>query len=226
VTVTAKASAAAAAFLLALVVLAAAAASAVTAAATAPLAALWHAVTGNPAKTEQTYTPEQYLRLIAAAENKAPSRAAATAIAFAARQIGLPYIWGGNGQPGYDCSGLTEAAYAVAGIDIPRVATDQFTQGVKVELQKIEPGDLVYYGSPGFAHHVAIYLGRLGGAGVVLDAPRPGEVIRLDPLAADDLFAATRPAPAEDAVRGTPPSALHNAPHSAYPSPSGATGRV
>jgi len=53
---------------------------------------------------------------------------------------------------------------------------------------------LVFYGSPTFAHHVAIYLGALDGAGVVLDAPRPGEVIRLDPLAAGDLLAATAPA--------------------------------
>jgi cell wall-associated NlpC family hydrolase len=69
--------------------------------------------------------------------------------------------------------------------------------GEKVELQSLLPGDLVFYGDAAFAHHVAIYLGTIRGVPVVLDAPRPGEVVRLDPLTAGgDLFAATRPSAA------------------------------
>ncbi|WP_194925822.1 C40 family peptidase [Catenulispora pinisilvae] len=193
------AAAMAAAFLM-LIVLISAAASAVTAAVTSPLAGLWHAVTGDPGKTQTMFGASDYMNLIATAEHDAPSPQAAAAIAFAAAQIGRPYIWGGTGtnnpDAGYDCSGLTQAAYKYARVDIPRVATAQYEAGSKVELQSLEPGDLAFYGDPSFAHHVAIYLGTVHGIPAVLNAPAPGEVVRLDPLTAGgDLFAATRPAP-------------------------------
>jgi len=186
--------AACAAFLLALVVLVAAAASAITAVATRPFAALWHAVVGDSQHLEREFSAQEYVALIASAEEHAPTPAAAVAVAFAARKIGIPYVWGGTGPAGYDCSGLTQAAYAAAGIRIPRTATEQLRGNPVVSLSRLRPGDLVFYGSPAFAHHVAIYLGTLDGTGIVLDAPRPGEVVRLDPLAADDLLAATSPA--------------------------------
>lgn len=182
-----------AAFFLVLVVLVTAAASAVTAVATRPFAALWHAVVGNSQHLEREFSARQYVALIASAEAHAPTRAAAEAVAFAARQVGMPYIWGGTGPSGYDCSGLMQAAYAAAGIGIPRTATQQLKSGPAESFSRLRPGDLVFYGSPAFAHHVAIYLGALNGAGVVLDAPRPGEEIRLDPLVANDLLAATSP---------------------------------
>jgi cell wall-associated NlpC family hydrolase len=40
-------------------------------------------------------------------------------VEFACAQLGKPYVWGGDGDPGFDCSGLTKAAYAAAGITIP-----------------------------------------------------------------------------------------------------------
>jgi cell wall-associated NlpC family hydrolase len=142
--------------------------------------------------------PGQYVGILADAEHSAPNPAAASAIAFAARQVGLPYVWGGNGpakgDPGFDCSGLTQAAYASVGISIPRTATAQLQQEPTVGLSALEPGDLVFYGDPTFAHHVGIFVGTINGSGVILDAPKSGEVVGLDPLAADDLFAAARPA--------------------------------
>ena len=54
--------------------------------------------------------------------SRAPSRAAAQAIAYAQRQIGLPYLWGGTGPDAFDCSGLVMQAYAAAGISIPRTS--------------------------------------------------------------------------------------------------------
>lgn len=204
------ATATAAAFVF-LVVLIAASASAVTAAITSPLAGLWRAVTADPAGTETLWPARDYVNVITKAEHDAPTAQAADAIAFAAAQIGHPYIWGGTGtnnpSAGYDCSGLTQAAYHYAKVDIPRVATAQYSEGVKVDLRGLLPGDLAFYGNTGFAHHVAIYLGQLNGAGVVLDAPAPGKVVRLDPLlAGGDLFAATRPADSFTAPPRVPPT--------------------
>jgi len=181
-----------------LVVLITAAASAVTAAVSSPLSTVWHAVTDDPVRTQAVFNAGSYVSLIVAAERGAPTPQASAAISFAAAQIGRPYVWGGTGtnnnQAGYDCSGLTQAAYKYAGVDIPRVATAQYEAGSKVELKSLLPGDLAFYGTSAFAHHVAIYLGVVGGIPTVLDAPRPGAVVRLDPLnAGGDLFAATRP---------------------------------
>jgi len=173
-------------------VLVSAAAASVASAALNPLTAVWNEAVSAP-PPDRRFSPDQQVGIIAAAEQSAPNPAAASAIAFASRQLGLPYVWGGNGpakgDAGYDCSGLTMAAYASAGIGIPRTATDQYRHGPAVSLSSLKPGDLVFYGNSDFAHHVAIFVG----AGVILDAPKTGAVIRLDPLVADDLFAATRP---------------------------------
>ncbi|MEY9855113.1 cell wall-associated NlpC family hydrolase [Catenulispora sp. GAS73] len=130
---------------------------------------------------------------IAVAARSAPTAAARLALEYAGAQMGLPYVWGGDGLDrggvGFDCSGLTQSAYQAAGIAIPRTATDQFKTGRPVATADLRGGDLVFYGDPnGFLHHVAIYVG----AGLVIDAPHPGAVVRLDPVAADDYAGARR----------------------------------
>ncbi|WP_194891337.1 C40 family peptidase [Catenulispora pinisilvae] len=174
------------------VVLVSAAATSVASAALNPLTTVWNEAASTPPADRQ-FNPGQQVGILTAAEQSAPTPAAAAAIAFATRQLGLPYIWGGNGpakgDAGYDCSGLTMAAYASVGIDIPRTATDQYRRGPSVPLSSLRPGDLIFYGNSNFAHHVGIFVG----AGAILDAPKTGTVVRLDPLAAGDLFAATRP---------------------------------
>jgi cell wall-associated NlpC family hydrolase len=173
-------------------VLVSAAAASVASAALDPLTNVWNAAASTP-PSDRRISPDQQVGILAAAEQGAPNPAAAAAIAFASRQLGLPYVWGGNGpakgDAGYDCSGLAQAAYASAGISIPRTATEQYRHGPAVPLSSLKPGDLVFYGNSDFAHHVGIFVG----SGVILDAPKTGTVVRLDPLAADDLFAATRP---------------------------------
>jgi cell wall-associated NlpC family hydrolase len=114
------------------------------------------------------------------------------ALTFAAQQLGTPYLWGGTGPGGFDCSGLAQAAYRRAGIALPRVAQDQFDAGPAVAGgATVQPGDLVFFGSgPSGVEHVGIYVG----SGEMIDAPHTGTVIRFDAADQSDLVGATRPA--------------------------------
>lgn len=87
-----------------------------------------------------------------------------TAIDFAYSKLGGPYVWGGTGPVGYDCSGLMQAAYAAAGISLPRTTWDQVNAGTPVaSTDDLQPGDLVFYYDDG---HVGMYIGN----GQVLNA--------------------------------------------------------
>ena len=115
----------------------------------------------------------------------------ATALAFATAQLGVPYVWGGTGPNGYDCSGLVQAAYRSAGVALPRVAQDQFDAGPAVpDGTPVEPGDLVFFGSSAeTVEHVGLYVG----GGEMIDAPYTGTVVRFDRADQSDLVGATRP---------------------------------
>lgn len=106
----------------------------------------------------------------------APGAGGATAaevIKSAQQQIGDPYVWGGVGPDGWDCSGLLQWAYAQAGVKIPRVSQDQQKVGKSVAVDKAQPGDLLFNGSP--AHHVAMAIG----GGKLIEAPRTGLKVRI-----------------------------------------------
>jgi cell wall-associated NlpC family hydrolase len=126
----------------------------------------------------------------------APTGAAAAAVSFARSQLGTPYVWGGDGPSdgGFDCSGLTQAAYRAAGISIPRVAQAQYDAGPRLPKgAQLAPGDLLFFGtSPGTITHVALYTG----ADRAIDAPHPGAVVREGPANthAPSFQGATRPA--------------------------------
>ncbi len=98
------------------------------------------------------------------------------ALAFAKAQIGKPYIFGGTGPSGYDCSGLTGAAWSSVGVSIPRTSQAQFGAGSSVSKGDLQPGDLVFY--YGGISHVAIY----AGGGQIVHASRPGKPIGYAPL--------------------------------------------
>ncbi|WP_329117350.1 C40 family peptidase [Streptomyces sp. NBC_01353] len=84
---------------------------------------------------------------------------AAAIVAFARAQIGDAYISGGTGPNSWDCSGLVQAAYSQAGIDLPRVSSSQSSMGTSVSLSDVQPGDILYWGSRSGSYHVAIYVG-------------------------------------------------------------------
>ncbi|MDH3047422.1 C40 family peptidase [Gordonia alkanivorans] len=85
----------------------------------------------------------------------APNERAAKAVRAALSQRGVPYLWGGTTPAGFDCSGFTRWAYRQAGLDLPRLAQDQDTAGIRVSQAQLQPGDLAVWSG-----HVAMYIGN------------------------------------------------------------------
>ncbi len=140
----------------------------------------------------------------------APGRgsAAATAIAAAYREIGVPYSWGGgnaNGPSrgfaqgantvGFDCSGLTLFAYAQAGIRLDHFTGSQWNAGQRVDRGQLVPGDLMFFATntsvPGSIHHVSIYLGN----DLMIEAPHTGDVVKVASAVRSDFIGGVRPSP-------------------------------
>jgi len=69
------------------------------------------------------------------------------------------YLWGGTVSPNYDCSGLMQGAFQSVGIWLPRDAYQQEDFVQKIEMTELQPGDLVFFGTPQKATHVGLYLG-------------------------------------------------------------------
>nr|WP_184080861.1 C40 family peptidase [Nocardiopsis mwathae] len=121
------------------------------------------------------------------------------AVEWALKQVGKPYVWGGEGPGGFDCSGLTMKAWQAAGVTIPRVTTDQYRIGQRVSLDELQPGDLLFYdttdlGAPGPApSHVTMYIGD----GQMVNAPSSGQTVRTEPIQSSTysprFMAAVRP---------------------------------
>lgn len=109
------------------------------------------------------------------------------AVSYAMDQLGKPYQWGAQGPDAYDCSGLTSRAWSHAGTPIPRTSQEQWQRLHRVALKDLRPGDLVVYFPE--ATHVAMYVGD----GRVVQAPRPGERVRISPLASYPVLGAVRP---------------------------------
>jgi cell wall-associated NlpC family hydrolase len=117
----------------------------------------------------------------------APNARAQIAVNFAKAQIGKPYVYGAAGPRSFDCSGLTMAAWAAAGVSMSHGSSDQAYEFPAVSEKDIQPGDLIiYYGS---MHHVGIYVG----AGQVIHAPYSGTVVQYAPLHSMPVVRIVRP---------------------------------
>lgn len=123
-----------------------------------------------------------------AATAVAPNARAAAAISYARGAIGKPYVWGATGPDGFDCSGLTQAAWRAAGVALPRTTYTQINAGRRVSRSQLAPGDLVFFYSG--ISHVGLYVG----GGQMIHAPRPGAGVRLAPIDQMPFAGATRPA--------------------------------
>ena len=105
------------------------------------------------------------------------------AISYARAQLGEPYVWGGAGPSGWDCSGLTMMAYSSVGVSIGgHGSTSQYnylkSAGKLVNIADLRAGDLLFYSdggsTTGTKYHVALYVGN----GKMIEAPYPGQVVR------------------------------------------------
>jgi cell wall-associated NlpC family hydrolase len=158
----------------------------------------------TPTRTATSHAP--LAGLITTPAGPGNAAAAQKAIAAAKGYLGTRYAWGGGGSAGpghgmdldadvvgFDCSGLTQYAYARAGIAIPRNSRAQYAQLKKVPSNALKPADLVFravdLADPTTIHHMAIYLG----GNQVIQAPQSGDVIKISPMWWTGYAGAVRP---------------------------------
>lgn len=131
-------------------------------------------------------------------------------VQVALAQVGTPYLWGGETPGvGFDCSGLVQHAYATAGLQLPRTAQTQYDAGPHLPpSEPLQPGDLVFFGSSATrVTHVGIALGQ----GRMVDAPRTGALVRVEPIAGFGRY-----------LGATRPTATITSGEAAWPQPAGA----
>jgi cell wall-associated NlpC family hydrolase len=106
---------------------------------------------------------------------------------YARSRLGLPYVWAAAGPDSFDCSGLVLWCYAKIGISLPHSSQEQINCGQRVSQKDLQPGDLVFFGSP--IHHVGMYIG----GGQMIEAPHTGANVRISGAFRSDYAGACRP---------------------------------
>ncbi|HET7489504.1 MAG TPA: NlpC/P60 family protein [Acidimicrobiales bacterium] len=115
-----------------------------------------------------------------------PASGAEAAVAEAKRQLGKPYEYGSPGPDSFDCSGLTSWAWRAGGRYLPHSSAAQYGATVRVPVSQVQPGDLLFFGSP--IHHVGIY----AGGGEMVEASETGTPVRMASIYRSDLVGVGR----------------------------------
>ena len=116
----------------------------------------------------------------------APNAAGSDVVAYAMQFVGAPYVWGGADPTGFDCSGFTQYVYRPFGIELPRIAADQYSEQygtIIADPNALQPGDLVFFVNtfePGISH-VGIYIAN----GDIVQAMSPGAGVAIGNLRED-----------------------------------------
>jgi peptidoglycan DL-endopeptidase CwlO len=127
--------------------------------------------------------------VVAAADlptNAPAAQGASKAVAVAMAQIGKPYLWGADGETSFDCSGLMGFAWSAAGRSLPHSSRAQYAGTRRVSKSELQPGDLLFFGSP--IHHVAMYIGD----GQMVEAPHRRALVRVRSILRRDYVGAGR----------------------------------
>ncbi|MGH3361868.1 MAG: NlpC/P60 family protein [Nocardioides sp.] len=117
----------------------------------------------------------------------AASGRAGAAVSYAMAQVGDAYAYGATGPDAYDCSGLTMASWAQAGVSLPHSSSAQYGSGPQVPASALQPGDLVFYYSP--ISHVGMYIG----GGQIVHAANPSTGVQVTGLYSMPYSGAVRP---------------------------------
>ncbi|MFG1704633.1 C40 family peptidase [Nonomuraea sp. M3C6] len=168
-----------------------------------------HATSPQPTSHDgpTTLTGPQVKRI---QQKQAPTPAWKVALDFALHKRGIPYVWGGTSDQGYDCSGLMLRAYEDAGIELPRTAAEQYNAfSRKISWDHLKPGDLVFFSNLG-------HVGMISKPGYMVHAPHTGDVVKEEKLSdwrRDAFVGAVRPDPKgvrlwSEQRRTPPPSML------------------
>ena len=117
----------------------------------------------------------------------AASGSAGAAVQYAMAQVGNAYVYGAAGPDAFDCSGLTMAAWAAAGVGLPHSSSAQYGSGPHIAASDLQPGDLVFYYNP--ISHVGMYIGN----GMIVHAANPGTGVAVSGLYSMPYTGAVRP---------------------------------
>ena len=112
----------------------------------------------QPTVQESSITTDQKPSISPEKAIESPGR---QALAVARKMLGSPYRYGGMDPKGFDCSGLVRYAFSQSGLELPRTSREIFRASLRIDPQKIEPGDLLFFAlSANKVSHVGIYAGQ------------------------------------------------------------------
>lgn len=97
------------------------------------------------------------------------------------KEIGKPYVYGGDEPNGFDCSGLVQFVYNKAGVHLPRTAQEQYNATKRVNEKSLIPGILLFFSETGSTSNIT-HVGIYAGEGKMIDAPHTGADVRVEKI--------------------------------------------